>query len=229
VYPLLRKDDIPRLMTMTANLDIGDRIVFWAKQFIGTPYDPDPLGEYVRRGVIVSDERVDCMYLVFRSVELALSSTPQEAIEEALYRRFFIRGIVKDGKVVNYDQRYKYAMDMILSNKWGRDVTGELGHAVYIDGSRRWDRQLILPKENADEWMKNLKSGDIIYFVKDVKKRVVGEIIGHMGIIENDGGTIYLIHASGLKKKGTKGRVKREKLSSYLKRTNFIGVKITRF
>ena len=49
-----------------------ERIAFWAEQYIDVPYDTDPWGDYVRKNVIVADERVDCMYLTFRSVELAL-------------------------------------------------------------------------------------------------------------------------------------------------------------
>ena len=62
---------------------------------MGTPYDIDPLGTYVARSVIVADEKVDCMYLVFRAVELALSSTPAEAIQIALQKRFHSKGVYK--------------------------------------------------------------------------------------------------------------------------------------
>src|SRR5208283_5544863 len=70
---------------------IGERIAFFAEQFVGTPYDIDPLGTYVTQSVIVADERVDCMYLAFRTVELALSSTPDEAVQTALEKRFHSR------------------------------------------------------------------------------------------------------------------------------------------
>lgn len=225
----LSQKDIPRLQATVSNKPVGERIAFWAKQFINTPYDTDPIGEYVRKNKIVVDERVDCMYLTFRVVELAHSSNPEDAVEEALNRRFFTKGIVVDNKVTNYYERFQYGMDMILSNKWGKDVTEELGQTIYVEGARGWDKQKILPSNNTPEWIKNLRSGDIIFFVKPPKKRVVGEIIGHIGIIDNTSNKIYLIHASGSKKKDSKGKVKRVRLKKYFKTTGFIGAKVTRF
>ncbi len=112
-----------------AGLDLretGERIAFWADYFVGTPYDKDPLGEYVTRKAIVADERVDCMYLVFRSVELALSSSPAGAQQTALDKRFHTKGVLDGGTVVNYDDRFQYGEEMIDSGKWGREITGEL-------------------------------------------------------------------------------------------------------
>jgi hypothetical protein len=215
--------------TIIINRPVGERIVFWAQKFINTPYDPDPLGEYVRKRVIVADEQVDCMYLVFRSVELALSTEPEEAIEEALKRRFFTYGNLVDNKIVNYNERYQYAMDMILSKKWGREVTGELGPVTFIEGSRGWDKQAFLSKKTISKWSENLQGGDIIYFVKPVKNRIVGEIIGHLGIVDKSDGKVSVIHASGSKKKNSKGKVTKVSLSKYLSSVSFIGVKVTRF
>ena len=42
---------------------IGERIAFRTERFVGTPYDKDPLGEYVTKATIAADEKVDCMYL----------------------------------------------------------------------------------------------------------------------------------------------------------------------
>ena len=47
---------------------VGEKIAFWAERFVGTPYDEDPQGEYVTKATIVADERVDCMYLTFRTM-----------------------------------------------------------------------------------------------------------------------------------------------------------------
>ena len=60
-------------------------------------------------------------------MELALSHTPEEAIQIALEKRFHSKGILKDGKVVNYDDRFEYGEDMIESGKWGKEVTLEVG------------------------------------------------------------------------------------------------------
>src|ERR1700690_2093600 len=114
---------------------VGDRIAFWAEQFLETPYDPDPLGCYVRDKSIVADEKVDCMYLTFRVVELALASDPSRAIEIALEKRFRGKGIIEEGKILNYADRFQYGEDMIESGKWGREITTELGKTETIKGS----------------------------------------------------------------------------------------------
>ncbi len=201
---------------------------------MGVPYDMDPLGEYVSKATIVADERVDCMYLTFRVAELALSQTPEEAVLVALEKRFRSRGLLKNGQVINYDNRFEYSEDMIESGKWGKEVTSEIGKATKIKGSRGKDFVEILSSRALLTGLKNLESGDVIFFATKPEKRKVGEVIGHMGFIKvekrpDDPGSreIYLIHASGTKRKG--GEVRKVLLKDYLSKMGFIGVKITRF
>jgi hypothetical protein len=78
----------------------GERVAFWAGKFVGVPYDRDPQGLYVTRAAIVADDAVDCMYLTFRSVELALSQNPEEAVQIALDKRFHTRGILLNGDIL---------------------------------------------------------------------------------------------------------------------------------
>jgi len=208
------------------NKPVGERIAFWAERFVGTPYDKDPMGEYVTRAVIVADERVDCMYLTFRAVELALSNTPEGAIEISLDRRFHTKGILKEGRVANYHDRFEYGEDMIFSGRWGREITSEVGRTVRIKGSRGRDLVEILPSEHLLKDLRKLKSGDILFFVKKPEDRKVEEIIGHIGIVKV-AREVYLIHASGTKGKG--GEVKKVLLKDYILKMDFIGAKITRF
>jgi hypothetical protein len=230
----LTDEEIQKFQTLLKDNPIGEKIAFWTEKFVGVPYDTDPLGEYVSKAAIVADERVDCMYLTFRAVELALSHSPGEAIQIALEKRFHSKGILKDGQVMNYDDRYEYGEDMIESGKWGKDITREVGRMKKIKGSRGKDFVEILPPAELVNGVKRLKSGDIVFFVKKPEKRQVGEIIGHIGIIrveqgkkeEGKGGT-YLIHASGVKGKG--GMVKEVLLKDYLSEMPFIGARITRF
>ncbi|HSQ77737.1 MAG TPA: NlpC/P60 family protein, partial [Nitrospirota bacterium] len=119
-------DEILLAQARIARLSLGKRISYWAGRFIGTPYDPDPLGLYVRTNRIVADEKADCMYHVFRSVELAQSNTPGEAIDKSLDLRFITRGTLVDGLVANYDQRFQYGEDMVYSGKWGKNITADL-------------------------------------------------------------------------------------------------------
>jgi hypothetical protein len=208
----------------------GERIAFFAEQFVGTPYDIDPLGTYVTHSVIVADEKVDCMYLVFRSVELAISSTPEEAVQIALQKRFHSKGVVSNGKVINYADRFAYGEDMISSGKWGKEITSEIGKTTVIQGTRSGARIDILPRDEVLKRMEMLRSGDLIFFIKAPHKRASDEIVGHIGIIRRDeavDGGIYLIHANG--KKGKGGTVKKTAFSNYIKKMPFIGVKVTRF
>jgi len=209
----------------------GERIAFWAERFVGTPYDEDPQGIYVTRAVIVADEKMDCMYLTFRSVELALSSDPEEAVRIALEKRFRTRGRLQDGKVLNYEDRFQYGEDMVASGKWGKEITAALGPLKRIEGTRGKDHWKILPAKKIPGSLKRLKTGDLIFFIKDPKKRTVGESVGHIGIvkIEEKAGkkSVYLIHAGGSKNKG--GAIRKVLLRDYVLKMPFVGVQATRF
>jgi len=230
----LSNEEIQKFQTLLNSKPIGERIAFWAERFIGVPYDMDPLGEYVSKATIVSDERMDCMYLTFRAVELALSHTPEEAIQVALERRFHAKGVLENGHVINYDDRFEYGEDMIESGKWGKEMTSEVGNTMKIKGSRGREFAEVLSSDAMMRGMKSLKSGDLIFFAKKPEKREAGEIIGHIGIIRvtpaevnQRSRKIFLIHASGTKGKG--GVVRKVLLREYLSKMAFIGVKITRF
>lgn len=225
-----RPAEIQEWQNKLARKPVGERIAFWAEKFIGTPYDQDPLGTYVSQRAIVADERVDCMYLVFRSVELALSTSPDEAIQIALEKRFHTRGIIQNGHVINYEDRLAYGEDMIFSGKWGREITSQIGETISIKGGRGKDYwHVLLPKQLLAEVGK-LRSGDLIFFVKFPEQRQKDEGIGHMGIIKVEEikgkPEVFLIHASGLKNKG--GEVKKVPLRKYLARMPFMGVMVTR-
>lgn len=230
----LTDEEIIRYQSEVKNRPIGERIAFWAEKFVGAPYDIDPRGEYVAKEVIVADERVDCMYLTFRAVELAISNNPYEAIEIALDKRFHTKGILKDSRVVNYDDRFEYGENMIFSSKWGKDITRDIGRTVKIEGSNKFDSIDILPLGELLKEMQKLKSGDIIFFIKNPKKRISEEIVGHIGIIKievrrqkTEDKQVYLIHASGVKGKG--GIVKKILFKNYIRKMPFIGAMITRF
>ncbi|MCL4491366.1 MAG: hypothetical protein M1510_05605 [Nitrospirae bacterium] len=237
----LSADEILKLQTALKSKTTGERIALLAEKFVGTPYDTDPVGEYVTRAAITADERVDCMYLIFRSVELALSSTPGEAVQVALDKRFHSKGVLENGRVINYDDRFEYGEDMIYSGKWGREITQEIGNAVPVKRTGGRNAVAMLPPGELLKGAGKLKDGDIVFFVKKPGRRVRGELIGHLGIIKTEHGLpytigadsyreyreIYLIHASGEKGKG--GSVKKVPLKGYIMKMPFIGAKITRF
>ncbi len=206
----------------------GERMAFWAERFVTTPYDPDLMGEYVRRSVIVADERVDCMYHVFRSAELALSANPEDAVLVALDKRFHGRGVMKNGLVVNYEDRFAFGEDMVFSGKWGKVVTADIGPVARMRGSRGISEIIYIPKHAAVAFEK-LKPGDIVFLVNSAHKRRGNEIVGHMGIVAIDEKTAsaHFIHAGGVKGKG--GAVRKVPLKAYLATMPFAGIMITRF
>ncbi len=227
-------DEILLTQARVAQFTLGKRIAYWAGRFIGTPYDPDPLGLYVRTNRIVADEKVDCMYHVFRSVELAESNTPAEAVDKALSLRFITQGKVLNGLVTNYDERFQYGEDMVMSGKWGKNITAEIGMTKTIPGSRGKDVVDVLPKNVllATTVQKKLQDGDIVYWVKDPKKRVVEEIVAHLSIVRIRNGRLYLIHAAGDKDRPDKpggGVVKEVPFADYARHMKFVGAFVTRF
>lgn len=207
---------------------LGNKIVFYAKRFLGTPYDPDPIGAYVRKKTIIYDSEVDCMYLTFRSVELAFGDgNDEKSIDIALDKRFKTKGIVSNGLVYNYEKRFEYGEDMFLSGKWGNLlITNELLlKRVFSERLKMYIS--YVPKENFNKVKNLILNGSIIFFVKDPKKSKKGEVVGHLGILEKNNGEVYLIHASGYKNRG--GKVVRERLKDYLRKTKYIGFVITSF
>jgi hypothetical protein len=220
-------EEIQKFQSGLESKTTAERIAFWAEGFVGIPYDKDPQGIYVTRAHIVADDAVDCMYLTFRVVELALSQSPEEAIQVALDKRFHTRGILQDGKVLNYDDRFQYGEDMIRSGKWGKDITNRVGRTARIRGARDYDSFEVLPPHEMARKKERLRSGDILFFFKAPEKRVVDEGVGHMGIVKVKEREIFLIHASGTKSSG--GTVKKVLLVDYLSAMPFVGVKVTRF
>jgi hypothetical protein len=213
------------LQTRPNALPLGEKIAFWAETFVGTPYDPDPLGEYVRRDVIIADERVDCMYLTFRAVELAMSRDPGDAPEAALDMRFMHRGKVEHGKVVNYDDRFQTGEGMLESGKWGREVTSELGHTRRILTPAGKEIAFV-PAEMVTTDPSLFRSGDIVFFVNKPEKMAEGIVIGHIGILKREKDGVYLIHASG--RKGAGGMVKKILFRDYLLTMPFAGIRVSR-
>jgi hypothetical protein len=123
---------------------------------------------------------------------------------------------------------------MVMSRKWGKNITAELGAVKTIPGSRGKDTVDILPKNVllTGAVQKKLQDGDIVYWVKDPKKRVVEEIVAHLSIVHVKSGKPYLIHAAGDKDRQGKpggGVVKEVPFSSYVRSMHFIGAFVTRF
>jgi hypothetical protein len=67
----------------------------------------------------------------------------------------------------------------------------------------------------------------MLFFIKSPDQRVSDEIVGHIGIVKEEGRILYLIHAKGTKNKG--GVVEKILLAEYIGSMPFIGIRISRF
>ena len=127
---------------------LGKRIAYYANSFIGTPYDRIPIGLYVHSRRIIADNEVDCMYLVFRAVELGIANGDNEkALNIGLDKRFHDRGLLDgDGLVMNYDNRYDYGEDMAMSGKYGKSIFTKTEMAT-MSGTRIHKTFSYIPSE----------------------------------------------------------------------------------
>jgi hypothetical protein len=129
---------------------------------------------------------------------------------------------------------------MIRSGHWGRDVTASLsGARPDSAGSARYPAGSFLAVPEAALATGELREGDVVWFVLDAThagarrlREEHGLVIGHIGILIEEGGEIYLVHAasSDLPGEYAGGRVVSVPLGTYLARVERYGaVMVTRF
>ena len=216
---------------------LGDKIVKYANSFIGTPYDRLPIGLYVQSRKLIIDDEIDCMYLVFRSIPLALADGDnKKAFEIACDKMFHDKcKLDKYGLVINYENRFDYSEDMIYSGKWGKSIYSDNEMSV-MAGSRHYKRFHYVKSQdfiNSKKLQQRVQNGDILFLFKFPEKRSKSQdAIGHLGILEvGRDGEIHLIHASGVKRYDVpQGKVVKVKLIDYLKekKAKWAGIYITR-
>ena len=216
--------------------ELGDKIAKYANSFVGTPYDRIPIGLYVQSRKLIIDDEIDCMYLVFRSVPLALADGDNKKASDIACDKMFHDKckLDKDGLVINYENRFDYSEDMIFSGKWGKSIYAENEMSV-MAGSRHYKQFYYVKSQdfiNSKKLQQRVQNGDILFLYKFPEKRSkLNEAIGHLGIIEVKNGEIYFIHASGRKGYDVpQGKVVKVKLTSYLatKKEKWAGIYLTR-
>ena len=215
---------------------LGDKIVEYANNFVGTPYDRIPIGLYVQSRKLIIDDEIDCMYLVFRTIPLALADGNDEKAKQIACDKMFHDKckLDKDGLVINYDNRFDYSEDMIASGKWGKSIFNK-NEVSKLKGSRMY--KYFNYVKSADfiknkSLQKKVKNGDIVFLYKDPSKRSKSQAaVGHLGVLEiGKDGQIYFIHASGHKDyEHPQGKVKKVIFNDYLaEMSKFVGIDILR-
>jgi len=229
---------------------VPERIGLWARRFLAdsthTYLFGGDAGGYVTEGVLVDDDHLDCVSLVYRATDLARATDSRDAVQVALQTRFpgaDPDSLIDAGGRVDYDvpQHLDYSLDMVRSGNWGEDITNWLPGAVRDrHGSARFAKgSFFLVPEQALQ-TGELREGDILWLVLDPENPAAralrdehGLVIGHLGIVIVDpDGQRWLVHAASKPLEGRYegGRVVKVPVKEYLDRVDrFAGVIVTRF
>jgi len=179
-----------------------------------------------------------------RAVERAVERA-ESARVWALRTRFAgapLDSVVDDLGRVDYDrpEHLDFSLDMIRSGNWGTDITSRLTGARFDTvGSSRFPAGsfTVVPEKALVE--DELAEGDIIWFVLDPNhpkggalRREYGLVIGHIGIVIEEEGRPWLVHAASSDLEGwyEGGTVVSVPLAEYLDRVErYSAILVTRF
>jgi len=246
IMPPAREDS---LLAEEKDFPTPSRIGRWARRFLatdGVEYRFG-LGEggYVAEGELVRDDRQDCVSLMYRVTELSRATDHRDAVMWALRTRFAgapLDSVVDDLGRVDYDrpEHLDFSLDMIRSGNWGTDITSSLtGARTDTVGSSRFPAGsfTVVPEKALVE--DELTEGDIIWFVLDpdhpkggALRREYGLVIGHIGIVIEEEGRPWLVHAASSDLEGwyEGGAVVSVPLAEYLRRVErYSAILVTRF
>lgn len=200
----------------TTKMTNEEKIVFFSKGFLNTPYDlkcegDGPYAEYETMPLI-NLKQTNCMCYVEIVMAMALSSNYEEMFNVLQHIRY------RNG-LIGMATRNHYTMaDWLPANSWClRDVTMEVGgdkckpltrtisHKAFFASKGITDITNIMPdrtitinyipNEDLLSVENNLKSGDIVSIIMDQP----GIFSAHMGFIIKEDGKTYFRNASSLK------------------------------
>jgi hypothetical protein len=253
-----RADSARRIMTSAQEdavlaeekiLPTSLRVGLWARRFLkakGVEYRFGLAeGGYVAEGELIRDDRQDCVSLMYRVTELARADDHRDAVTWALDTRFAgapLDSLVDQQGRVDYDNpaHLDFSLDMIRSGFWGIDISGQLtGATIDTVGSARYEPGSFTVVPEADLVEEELREGDIVWFVLDADhpqggklRREYGLVIGHIGIVIEEEGRPWLVHAAskGLEGWYEGGTVVSVPLAEYLDRVErYSAILVTRF
>lgn len=237
------------LLALEKNFPTAERVGLWARRFLaaeGIEYLFGlKEGGYVAEGDLIRDDRQDCVSLMYRVTELARADDHRDAVAWALKTRFAgatLDSVVDDTGHVDYarPEHLDFSLDMIRTGHWGRDITANLtGARPDSAGSSRYPAESFQVVPEGNLVTAELNEGDIVWLVLDALhpsggnlRREYGLVIGHIGIVIEEDGSPWLVHAASSDLEGwyEGGTVVKVPLTAYLDRVEkYSAVMVTRF
>jgi Protein of unknown function (DUF1460) len=221
----LSRRRVEQFLSQTKNdRAIGSRIEVISRQFLGRPYQTNPLiGSADKAEVFTASiDRFDCVTYIETVIALARASTVDGFVK-------WLRKIRYERGRIQWDRRNHY-MTLWIRNNVREGIVRRVSMAVatvsidrvlnVVPGlATRRIRIRCVAKRAVPQCAERLRSGDVISFVSTHKHLDVF----HAGIIVRVGKRILMRHASR-----SQGGVVEQELSEFLKANRMAGVVVVR-
>jgi hypothetical protein len=222
----ISRRSVERLLTKSKPCrSAGNRIEILSRQFLGQPYEINPLIGSVEQPEVftVSLDAFDCVTFVETILALSLASNADEFLA-------WLRKVRYEGGRIAWDRRNHYMSGWIRSNlKAGALQRLSLPTVPTVSKDRVLDavpglppirtRFTCVPKPAIGKLAPHLHNGDLIFFASTRKHLD----IFHCGIVVVDGGRVLMRHASR-----SRGGVVEQDLNEFLKANRMAGVIVAR-
>jgi cell wall-associated NlpC family hydrolase len=214
-----------RLLTKAKGLrSVADRVEFFSKCFLGSPYETNPLGGAPGTPEVLTAllEGFDCVTYVESVLALSLSTTSGEFVDW-LRRIRYVEG------QVSWAHRNHYMTGWVRQNKRAGVVKSIAAGVPGNHKSRVLDvvpgiparrtRFLVVPRSKLERLQRRLRTGDLIFFASTRRRLDVF----HCGILVRRDDRLWLRHAAGGRKS-----VVEQGLSEFLAANRMAGVLVVR-
>lgn len=220
----------------TPGKEIGQRVIITASSYLGKPYIAGTLDKDIEENLVVDTTGFDCYTLV----ETVLAKTLAPGHYENKIRNMRYRdGVIKDytsrihyfTEWINYNINKGIITDVTTGTKCARPYPVKVGYMsanpskykqltavpAYTDTIKTYEEKInkyslhFIPKDQLQECINFIKSGDIIAITTNIK----GLDVSHSGFAIWKNGTLKLLHASTDLNKVI---ITKESLVSYLMR-----------
>lgn len=216
--------------------DIGQRMIFLARSFLGVPTKKRILTQMGPEQLVVNFEGMNCLTFVENMLALAYGENYEAFLKHLRLIRY------KNGLIDYADRNHYMTMDWIPANReYVEDATSEVGGPYTktvvkrlrkVGQSRGFQREtqpaviIFIPKQYIDRIEDKIQDGDIIFFTSPR-----GDLdIQHSALAVWQNGKLHFFHA----RSGANVQIDPRPLKEYIKLRNshgynvFSGIKIVR-